>query len=316
MLVFPGKNFCHDFLENFYRHTSAVFGHSSNGWMDTELFKMWIKNVFEPYLTKKCILCPVLLIIDGVKVHINYEISTFCNKNDIFLYILFPNSTHLLQLLDLMTMGFVKTCYCDIAWKWVQENPFKMFDRDAFIEVFFLKVMEKACMIENGKEGFKSSGLYPWDPMRVKEKKMAAAEWYNHSLQVELPRIEQDTEVIQVETVTPINSDTRTPETPNTDGMPVQNNKASKTITLDGITYDLVLSPIAPKDPQRTRGGMQKSPQYTDAVPSTSKDLTTTTSIIRPLQFNSKVDKLLGTPKPKKATEDKKRSGARVSGLS
>ena len=155
------------------------------GWM-SELFKMWIENVFEPYLTKKCILCPVLLIVDGAKVHISYEISTFCDENEIFLYILFPNSTHLLQPLDLITMGLVKTCYHDMAQKWVQDNPFKMFDRDAFIKVF-LKVMEKACTIENRKEGFKSSGIYPWDPTKVKEKKMAAAEWYDHSLRVEVP---------------------------------------------------------------------------------------------------------------------------------
>ena len=60
---------------------------------------------------------------------------------------------------------------------------------------------------------------------------------------------------------------------------------------------------------------MQKSPQYADAVPSTSEDPTTTTSIMRSLQFDTKVDELLGTPKPKKGNKDKKRSGACVLGL-
>ena len=57
MLVFPGKNFRHDFLDNFYRHNpTAVFGQSSNGWMDADLFKNWIENVFDPYLMEKHIL--------------------------------------------------------------------------------------------------------------------------------------------------------------------------------------------------------------------------------------------------------------------
>ena len=94
-----------------------------------------------------------------------------------------------------------------------------MFDRDAFIEVF-PKVIEKTCTTENGKEGFKVSGIYPWDPTKVKEKKMATAEWYDRTLQVDIPRIEQDTEVVQVETVTPIDADTVIP-VPNGNGTPV-----------------------------------------------------------------------------------------------
>ena len=40
MLVFPGKNFHHEFLNNFYHHNpSAVFRHSSNGWMDVRIIQ-------------------------------------------------------------------------------------------------------------------------------------------------------------------------------------------------------------------------------------------------------------------------------------
>ena len=88
MLVFPGKAFRHDFMDRFYQHNlNAVFGRSSNGWMDADLFKTWIENVFHPYLIKKHLLRPVILIIDGAKVHISYKISVFCDENQIILYV-------------------------------------------------------------------------------------------------------------------------------------------------------------------------------------------------------------------------------------
>ena len=54
---------------------------------------------------------------------------------------------------------------------------------------------------------------------------------------------------------------------------------------------------------------MQKSPQYADTVPSTSKDPTTSMSIVTPLKFNSKVDELLRTLKLKKATKTENKVG-------
>ena len=50
VLVFPGKK-NHEFLGHFYWHNpSAVICCSSNGWMDADLSKTWIKNVIEPLL--------------------------------------------------------------------------------------------------------------------------------------------------------------------------------------------------------------------------------------------------------------------------
>ena len=63
---------------------------------------------------------------------------------------------------------------------------------------------------------------------------------------------------------------------------------------------------------------MSKSPQYANAVPSTSNDPndpTTRRLTPRPLKFDMNVDEILGTPKPKEGTDEKKWSGARVSGL-
>ena len=151
-------------MDRFYQHNpNAVFGRSSNGWMDADLFKTWIENVFHPYLIEKHLLRPVILIVDGAKVHISYEISVFCDENQIILYVLLPNSMHILQPLDLVVIGSVKAGYRDAVWRWVAAHPFAAYDRDAFIEVF-PKVMENCCTIDNGKKGFEVAGLFPWNP--------------------------------------------------------------------------------------------------------------------------------------------------------
>ena len=43
---------------------------------------------------------PVLLLIDGMKCHILIQTRVFCKENNIILYTLYPNTTHLIQLLD------------------------------------------------------------------------------------------------------------------------------------------------------------------------------------------------------------------------
>ena len=73
--------------------------------------------------------------------------------------------------------------------------------------------------------------------------------------------------------------------------------KAPKMITLDGITYELVLSPVAPKPtdapkPIEQHEAMVHTPKHDDAVPSTSTGTTR-----RPIDFNTKVDEILSTPK-------------------
>ena len=43
LVVYPGCNFCQTFIEKFYSHfLMAIFGHSTNGWKDADLFKKWL----------------------------------------------------------------------------------------------------------------------------------------------------------------------------------------------------------------------------------------------------------------------------------
>ena len=113
LVMFPDKKFQTMFIEDFYRiFPSAMFGHSPLPWMDQDLFYNWLEQSFILVIERHCVPKPVLLLIDGAKVHILLFILELCNGSNIILYTYLLNSTHLLQALDLELMGYVKTMYC------------------------------------------------------------------------------------------------------------------------------------------------------------------------------------------------------------
>ena len=137
MIVYPGTNFRKDFMTKFFQHIpDGEFGHSLSGWMDQSLFLQWLHNVFDPTITMMGIKRPILLIIDGAQVHLLLWISEFCDDKNIILYVLYPNSTHLTQPLDLSLMGSVKVHYKEAVWKWIAENTFEVYDKFTFPATF------------------------------------------------------------------------------------------------------------------------------------------------------------------------------------
>ena len=97
--------------------------------MDQDLFYNWLEQSFIPEIEKHHILKPVLLLIDGAKVHISLFISELCNEHNIMLYTYLPSLMHLLQALDLELMRLVKTTYWQEVWKWMSNNIEKSYSK-------------------------------------------------------------------------------------------------------------------------------------------------------------------------------------------
>ena len=176
MIVYPGVNFKHKFINKFFEVLRDVeFGRSHNGWMDQELFLQWLQNVFEPTISRLGLRRPVLLVIDRAKVHLSIYASEFCDELNIILCTLYPNSTHLLQPLDLSLMGSVKVHYKNAVREWIQAHPFEAYDKFSFPKAF--RVMwNKAVTVENAAKGFKVAGLYPFNPASLDQWKLYPAE--------------------------------------------------------------------------------------------------------------------------------------------
>ena len=95
LIVFPGQNLRTTFIKDFYQiFLDTVFGHLPSGWMDQDLFYNWLEQSFIPEIERHHVPKLVLLLIDGVKVHISLFILEICDENNIILYTYLPNSTH------------------------------------------------------------------------------------------------------------------------------------------------------------------------------------------------------------------------------
>ena len=79
--------------------------------MDQDLFYNWLDQSFISEIERCHVTKLVLLLIDGVKVHILLFISELCDENSIIPYAYLANSMHLLQALNLELMRSVKIMY-------------------------------------------------------------------------------------------------------------------------------------------------------------------------------------------------------------
>lgn len=137
-------------------------GKSESGWMCSHTFYEYITNIFNPWLEEMKIKKPVLFIVDGHKSHLTLHLSNFCSENGIEIIALFPNSTHILQPLDLAVFRPLKVFWKKAATKWKLENLGKNIRKENFAPVLqkAVKQLTSDCV----KNGFRAGGLFPFGP--------------------------------------------------------------------------------------------------------------------------------------------------------
>ncbi|KAH3823001.1 hypothetical protein DPMN_124796 [Dreissena polymorpha] len=65
LIVYPGERFRNTGIDSF---AEAIYGHTKNGWMDSELFVSFLHHLSD-YVKEKSIPLPVLLFVDGHATH-------------------------------------------------------------------------------------------------------------------------------------------------------------------------------------------------------------------------------------------------------
>lgn len=145
-----------------------VLGRSESGWMRSETFFEYVANSFNEWLTENNIKRPVLLLVDGHKSHLSMELSEFCRNNDIILYALLPNTTHITQPADVGAFKGLKTEYKRTVHEWqnIPENRNKAITKVNFCRVLEM-VLSKSDRTEIIQNSFRKCGLYPFNPDAV-----------------------------------------------------------------------------------------------------------------------------------------------------
>ena len=138
-------------------------GISENGWTTAETFYEYVTNVFYPWLLKEGIEFPVILYLDNHSSHINIPLVHFCREKKIEIIAPPPNSTHIMQPLDIAYFHPLKEVWKKTVPQWKNESGFEQLKKENFPKVLRLTLdnfkNEKAIIVS----GFKASGLAPFN---------------------------------------------------------------------------------------------------------------------------------------------------------
>ena len=146
----------------------AVHAKSESGWIESELFMVWIKKVFLQYCGSQL---PVLLFVDGHASHITIDAIDLARDNSIILFCLPPHTTNALQPLDVSVFKSLKSHFS----KAVHALSFTKKDFIVSKREFACVVktpFEKAFSMSNIKAGFKKCGIHPFDPNAIDQSKV------------------------------------------------------------------------------------------------------------------------------------------------
>ena len=145
---------------------------TENGWMNAEMFLDWFQSIFIPSLPS----CrPVLLLLDGHKSHVGYQIRILAQENEIHILKLPAHTTHLLQPLDVGVFNHLKR-----VWQ-ATLGTFTRQEKRVIKKTDFPKLL--ADVWRQSKPdwivgGFKKAGVVPYNPEIVLEYALRPSEMF------------------------------------------------------------------------------------------------------------------------------------------
>ena len=100
--------------------TGTLHGFSTNGWINQGLFNLWLFLHYTPSIKS------LVLLMDGHKSYYCPDTICMAAKENIILFTLTPNTTHLTQPLDKGPFGPLKSHWKYECYKLISENPGKV----------------------------------------------------------------------------------------------------------------------------------------------------------------------------------------------
>ena len=142
----------------------TVYGLSTKGWIDQELFDLWFTNHFLLYAP---LARPLLLLLDGHSSHYSPDTIRLAAKEKVIVFALPPHTTHFSQPADKGCFGPLKSYWKAECHNFMSSNPGLCVSRYTFSELFSAAWM-KAMTITNIVGGFKTTGVFPLDRDAIK----------------------------------------------------------------------------------------------------------------------------------------------------
>ena len=135
----------------------TVYALSEKGWMNSFLFHSWFKKVFLHYAPASR---PLLLLLDGHSSHYCPETIKLATENNIIIFTLPPNTTHLTQPLDKGVFGPFKMHWKRVCHDYMATHLGQVINHYNFVRLF-AKAWVESMTTTNIVAGFETTGIYP-----------------------------------------------------------------------------------------------------------------------------------------------------------
>lgn len=165
-IVYKSKHMYQGWTEGGF--PNARYNRTLSGWFDAETFENWFMYIALPYF--KTLEGNKIMLGDNLCSHLTVSVVEACQNNNIRFVLLPPNSTDLLQPLDVAYFRPLKN-----SWRNILEN-WKLKNRGVLPKTVFPRLLNETInkvglrSKENTKAGFKACGLVPFNPDQTLKK--------------------------------------------------------------------------------------------------------------------------------------------------
>ena len=162
MVIFKGKRSKPEYSDSLPPNTLVCM--SDKGSMTTELFIKWLEHFskFKPMAAK------VLLIFDGASSHLHPGILDAATASNVTLFCLPSNTTHELQPMDKSVFRSFEHYWNVEVLKYWRTHPDHVITKARFGSIC-TPAYNKALSLTNISNGFRTTGIYPFDPTAIPE---------------------------------------------------------------------------------------------------------------------------------------------------
>ncbi|XP_030851045.1 uncharacterized protein LOC105436902 isoform X1 [Strongylocentrotus purpuratus] len=172
LIVFPGVRLSPVVAEG--APEGSYIGGSPIGRMNSEVFFCYISNCFIPFVKQKGVNFPVLLLVDGDRSHLSFELNELCKVNKVILYCLPPNASHMIQPCSLSLFSSLKEKWAATESKYRMENEGAPVSKVMFAREFDKAWTEITCDPMVARNGFRAAGLFPFTKTCMGDKLLPA----------------------------------------------------------------------------------------------------------------------------------------------
>ena len=172
MLIWPRVRMIPILMEG--TPSGSISATHPSGWMQASLFTDWFQHFlkYSHASTDK----PALLILDGHSTHTrNLELLDLAKSNGVHILCLPPHCTHRLQPLDVSFMKPLSVYYDEGVRIWLRNHPGNLVGMYQ-IGAIFGNAFVRAATMQTAVNGFRATGITPFNPNIFQDSEFAAAE--------------------------------------------------------------------------------------------------------------------------------------------